>query len=353
MLEGPETFEDHALEGPKTFEDHVLDSLPEILSDPEISLPTMVQSDERLQHTDVTPPQRPPKNIAKYSFTPLTRLEGVTQTFLEGNDYSLDPTVQTHFEGYPDSRPLLDGPAAIGIVVEREGESHLAAVAGAKARPDGTITIVQLQGVISQHAKIGPQLGGFRWSETLVRAWEKVAEKAGATALELVGSDEFIEDWMKEDAGNGSEYMKRAIASYKRHYDKTAENLGLRPGKTRTGKNITYKPIKPAVLDTSIAGSERSIGGLRREIRRGINDLDAGRHSARSALLNARRLLSDALYELNSAPDEDPKYYWSRIPRSVHDEVVASYEQGIKEIDEQVRAIHQIAESFRAYERTL
>ncbi len=340
-------------QGPKTFDNHVLDSLPELLSDPGINLPEMVRTDERLQHTDVTPPQKPPKNIDSYSFVPLTRLEGVTETFLQGNDYSLDPDIQTHFEGCPDSRPLLDGPAAIGIVAKRGDKSHLAAVAGIKTEPDGTIEIVQLQGVIKPSSGVGPQLGGFRWQETLVKAWEKVAQRAGATALQLTGSDEFIEDWMKEEAAQGSEYMERVIASYKRHYDKTAQNLGMRPSRSKAGKTISHIFIQPDVLDTSITGSERSIGGVRREVRRGINMFDAGRHSVRSALLNARRLLSDALYELESTPDEDPEYYWSKVSRSLHDNAVAKYKQAIQKIDEQVIAVHQAAEIARRYESTL
>lgn len=338
------------LQGPKTFETHVLDSLPELLSNLDTSLPEMVKSDERLHMPD----QKPPKNIGSYSFTALTRLESNNESSLNGSQYNLDHTIQAHYDYGTNSRPDLDGPAAIGIVVERDGQSHLAAVAAASLQPDGTIRVEQIQGAITKD--MGPQLGGFRWQETLMCAWDKVAAMAGANALQLVSSEELIDQGVKELAEQGDQDNIRFMKSHQRHYDKTAENLDLKPIKTESGKTTMYrKDIEPSPLHTQITESTGPIGAAKHQLDHATHMLGGNRHSTRSSLLTARALLAEAIIKL-----EDTIHYSlkdSTPNRSDYHTLISGFELDlrttIEKIDEQLDNIHTATENTKAYRQKL
>ena len=284
-------------------------NLPAWLQDPALKLPAMVADDQRLH----MPNQPLPKNMGNYSFVPLRRLPEVAQAeqqsgepaknFYGGYEYDLADHIKTHFWGLELNRPFIEAPFAIGIVINRPNkqtganEQHLCAVAAACL--DGTnVRVTQLQGAVNKGEddpalKIGPQLGGFRWAEALVKAWQTIAARLGASGLGLA----------------------QPTQSYGKIYQRAGEAMGLRKSSGQPRLAAGSVPPAPPLPSRNIAGGDRSAGALRRNLIKIAAQIGEGEDSPRAILLSARWHLHCTYDLLLDAEDftRRPSELWTAV----------------------------------------
>jgi hypothetical protein len=171
----------------------LITKLPGIVS--AINLPDMAASDTQI-HPDGKELQR---GMSAYRFIAIRPLPGVSGDLLLGDDYDLPDAIRTRSkEGFDPvvgrDRPLIDGQAAIGIVMDRPDGSYLTGVGGIVIDGD-TVNVRQLQGTISKGSvtdegkPLGPQMGGFEWRVALVKAAAIVAKGIGALAVSVTSAD--------------------------------------------------------------------------------------------------------------------------------------------------------------------
>ncbi len=131
-----------------------------------------------------------------------------------GYSVTLPHDVVSTYEG-DDGTPYVDAAQAIGLTYD----NRLIAIAGATVDVDGNILIVQIQDVSNvRKSKAGKAYyktglhNGLQWRDTLVRAWESVAEHVGANGVVIQSNGN--NDWSKvREAGS-------------RGYDDVAQRMG-------------------------------------------------------------------------------------------------------------------------------
>lgn len=321
-------------------EQDVLRNLPHLLQLPELQLPDMVRNNPVLLAENSEGRQPVPRNIDRYSFVPLTMIEGVErEEMLPDGSYAMPMDVQSHYHG---GRPFLDGPAGIGIVVEKDDGKHLCAVGSVRIEEPSTLRIVQLQGVITD-GEIGPQLGGFRWSEALILGLKAIAPYVGATAIEVAYNPERVLEW-ERGAEMGDEEAQGKLERYYKHYFDAPYNVGLEPSNLGTPRMTIEPRPMPALGAEAIEGGDTSIGAVRRAILAAIDSVEFGRDGA-SAKLALSRYLIDGV--TNSLDGYDWRY--SNFDR----EVVQPFSEALEAIDLATDAVHEALQAARTFEQRL
>lgn len=339
----------------------VLQNLPHWVQQPELNIPDMVRSDDRLrvQNGDVL--QKPPKDIGKYSFVPMRRLPQAEEPdarkdFYAGYSYDLDENVETHFDGLTAKRIPLDGPFALGIVKEHNGKRILCAVGSATIEDDGkTVVIPQIQGAISD-GEVGPQLGGFNWAETLVKGLQTIAAYAGATVLKIPDASTHVPDWMRESAEreDADPNDRQRIAAYDKRYDKTPQNMGMQKDPGSDTYKLSIKPTAKLPITPVTApdgrmypGSEVSIGAIRNQVIQWEQNVIHDPTGYRACLLAARYYLDDAIGDMIG---ED---FISAEQRKAAYAAVDSFYKVINGIDELLKKLSDINAMTTRYHSSL
>lgn len=314
-----------------TVEERVAATLGHLTKQPDLSLPEIVRGNPELH----LPDHALPHNIGDYRLVPMTKLpDAKEEDMYPGNAYAMPENVKTHYSGYSYSRPLLDGPLALGITVVKEGVQHLCAVGAVRVNPEGVITIVQLQGSITDTREIGPQLGGFRWAETLVQAWSIVGSFVGAKAIEFGEASEWP-------------YSRKKFA-------KAKENLAA--FRESEDYKAILKPREypglPKELIKSNAGGEITgygvIAVVRRTLRKECYRFGDAQGDIRGTILRAKYYFYEA-YELLAEALDGGTYsgtqnYWEIID--------APYELTLK-LDEVLAQVYAAIELLEHYEQSI
>ncbi len=361
---GQDAHYDHAepLSPQEPLENQLLRTIPAIVQAPQMNLPDMVRSDQRLQMSQDAPGggthHAVPRNLDQYRFVPAVRVKSCNEDHLSGATYGLPPGVQTHYTKGPDNKPVLDAPIGIGIVIDKDDGAHLCAISTAQANNDtNTIDIIQIQGSITEPG-VKPELGGFNWSETCVKAWETIAGHVGASAVTIQSSETLVGRISPAAIEVNPTLAERAAARYQKRYNRTAERMGYgrdnpdRPYSKPVigGTQVTLSPIDAGIgtvsnyrrlLQGIIYQLENPVGGILGEVLAAQYQLDwAGDDLDVSDLVNDVEFISGV-----------------EFPTSVHDgyeKIAETYSDSAKAIGPDIiEALRRAAEVLRSYETQL
>lgn len=151
-----------------------------------------------------------------FRFVPLTRMDRRSPGSLLLQDVHIPADVQATYNDI-DGKPYLDTAQAIGLVYN----NWLVAVGGAEVDHTGQLVVKQLQDVTNVRKTNNPELfartglrNGFWWRDTLVTAWERIAERIGAERVVIQSNENNRYSRVKNAEGRGYNDVARRM-----HYE--------------------------------------------------------------------------------------------------------------------------------------